>query len=150
MGTLYYAETPIHIEDRALAHLKTVISTKLRRAESFTLSWVHPADQDRGRSTIWLHTTIPLRFVFDDAEPPELNAKWVQDLARSANSSGGIMLVAEQIEPAPAVETQADATVKLAGTLTVENLSIDKLTLAGIDLKSDLPGDADEALEGVN
>ena len=37
MGTLYYSETPIRIEDRALAHLKAVISTKLRRAESFHL-----------------------------------------------------------------------------------------------------------------
>ena len=38
MGTIYYggSATPIHIEDRALAHLKVVISTKLRRGESFS------------------------------------------------------------------------------------------------------------------
>ncbi len=150
MGTLYYSETPIHIEDRALAHLKVVISTKLRRAESFTLSWVHPADQERGRSTIWLHTTIPLRFVFDDSEPPELNARWIADLARSANSSGGIMLVAEQIESAPDVDSQTEATMHLAGKLTVEDLSVDKLTVAGIELTSDLPGATDQALEDAS
>ena len=52
--------------------LKVVIVTKLRRKESFTLSWVHPEGEPAGRSTIWLHQAIPLRFVFDDADaaPP--------------------------------------------------------------------------------
>src|SRR5687767_10259238 len=70
MGTIFYGgdATPIHIEDRALAHLKVVIATKLRRNESFTLTWRHQDDQPGGRSTIWLHPSIPLRFVFDDAE----------------------------------------------------------------------------------
>lgn len=100
MGTLYYGDsgTPIGIEDRALAHLKIAITTKLRRAESFTLSWQHPDDAPRGRSTIWLHPSISLRFVFDDPEPPELSRDWVEDLMRSANSTGGIMLVEEHID----------------------------------------------------
>ena len=35
MGTVSYggSATPIHIEDRALAHLKVVIATKLRPSE---------------------------------------------------------------------------------------------------------------------
>ncbi|HEX5859597.1 MAG TPA: hypothetical protein VFY91_15950 [Microbacterium sp.] len=100
MGTVYYggAATPIHIEDRALAHLKVVIATKLRRGESFTVSWRHPDDQPRGRSTIWLHPSIPLRFVFDDPEPAVLSREWVEELANSANSSGGITLVAEHFD----------------------------------------------------
>lgn len=97
---MYYggSATPIHIEDRALAHLKVVIATKLRRGESFTVSWRHPEDQPRGRSTIWLHPSIPLRFVFDDPEPAILSREWVEELANSANSSGGIMLVAEHFD----------------------------------------------------
>src|SRR3546814_4725715 len=100
MGTIYYggSGTPIHIEDRALAHLKVVIATKLRRGESFTVSSRHPDDQPRGRSTLWLHPSIPLRFVFDDAEPTDLSREWVEELANSATSSGGIMLVAELID----------------------------------------------------
>jgi hypothetical protein len=100
MGTVFYggSATPIHIEDRALAHLKVVISTKLRRGESFTLSWTHPAGQEPGRSTIWLQPSIPLRFVFDDPEPSSLNRKWIEELANSANSSGGILLTAEQLD----------------------------------------------------
>ncbi len=71
MGTIYYggSATPIHIEDRVLAHLKVVVATKLRRGESFTVSWQHPDGETRGRSTIWLHPSIPLRFVFDDPSP---------------------------------------------------------------------------------
>jgi hypothetical protein len=101
VGTIFHggSATPIHIEDRALAHLKVVIATKLRRHESFTLSWQHPEGTPPGRTTIWLDPSIPLRFVFDDPEPPELSRAWIEDLAQSANSSGGIALVAEQIEP---------------------------------------------------
>lgn len=97
MGTIYYGDsaTPIEIEDRALAHLKVVIATKLRRGESFTLSWTHADDQEPGRSTVWLHPSIPLRFVFDDPEPALLSRTWIEELATSANSSGGLMLVAE-------------------------------------------------------
>ncbi|MFN8085827.1 MAG: hypothetical protein U0Q04_02350 [Microbacterium sp.] len=115
MGTIYYggSATPIHIEDRALAHLKVVIATKLRRGESFTVSWRHPEDEARGRSTIWLHPSIPLRFVFDDPEPAELSRDWIEDLAMSANSSGGINLVAENMEDEGAPD-EAPQTVEVA------------------------------------
>ncbi len=100
MGSLYYgdAQTPIQIDDRALAHLKVVIATKLRRNESFTLSWRHPEGDAPGRSTLWLHPSIPLRFVFQEPESPELSRKWIEDLAHSASSSGGILLVDEHLE----------------------------------------------------
>lgn len=103
MGSLFYgdAREPIFIEDRALAHLKVVIATKLRRNESFTLSWRHPEGLGPGRSTIWLHPSIPLRFVFEEPEPPPLSRTWIEDLAHSANSSGGIALVDEHVENPP-------------------------------------------------
>ncbi len=99
MGTLHYegSATPIHIEDHALAHLKVVITTKLRRSESFTVTWRHPDDRDPGRSTIWLHPSMSLRFVFHDPEPVKLNQQWLAELARSANSSAGITLVREHL-----------------------------------------------------
>lgn len=102
MGQLLYgdAQDPINIEDRALAHLKIVIATKLRRNESFTLSWRHPEGAAEGRSTIWIHPSIPMRFVFDEVEPPELSRQWIEDLAHSAHSTGGIVLVEEHIEAA--------------------------------------------------
>ncbi|WP_256999511.1 DUF7882 family protein [Microbacterium sp. SZ1] len=112
MGLIYYdgADNPIHIEDRALAHLKVVVATKLRRNESFTLSWTHPEGQPPGRTTIWLHPSIPLRFVFDDPEGVELRADWITAMANSANSSGGITLVSEDLVPASELATAGGAT----------------------------------------
>ncbi len=100
MGSLYYGDSaePINIDDRALAHLKIVIATKLRRNESFTLSWHHADAENGGRSTIWLHPSIPLRFVFAESEAPEISRQWVESLASSASSSGGITLVDEDVE----------------------------------------------------
>ena len=100
MATLHYglSHDAVHIEDRALAHLKIVIATKLRRNECFTLSWKHPEGEPVGRSTIWIHPSIPLRFTFDEPEPPQINVEWIEKLMHSANSTGGIMLVDEMIE----------------------------------------------------
>jgi hypothetical protein len=143
VGVIYYGNgaAPIHIEDRALAHLKVVISTKLRRDESFTLSWRHPDDQPRGRSTLWLHPAIPLRFVFDDPEPATLSRQWIEDLANSANSSGGITLVEEYVVTDPVDASGEGADVAL-GTVAVESLDVGSLKVAGTEVPaSDLPSD---------
>ena len=100
MGTLYYGSspTPIPIEDRALAHIKVLVTAKLRRGEAFTLSWRHPADQPRGRSTLWLHQSIPLRFVFEEPDLPPIDRTWLDELANSVNLSGGIELKADHFD----------------------------------------------------
>ena len=43
--------------------------------------------------------------VFDDPEPAQLDRAWIEELANSANSSGGIMLVTEQVGSAQALES---------------------------------------------
>jgi hypothetical protein len=98
MGTLFYADQAIEMDDRTLAHLKMAVVTKLRRGESFTLSWVHAENQPVGRTTIWMHEAIPLRFEFEEAEPPALHREWIESILRSANTTGGIQLTAEQLE----------------------------------------------------
>jgi hypothetical protein len=102
MGTIFYggSAAEISIDDRTLAHLKVVIATKLRRGESFTLSWRH-VDEPRGRSTVWLQPSIPLRFVFDEPVGPELSREWIEELANQANSSAGITLVLDRVESKP-------------------------------------------------
>lgn len=108
VGTLFYGgATPIEIEDRMLAHLKVVVVTKLRRSESFTVSWRHLDGTPTGRSTIWLHPSIPLRFTFDESEPGELNRDWIEALASSANSTGGIMLIPWH-EDSPTLDASKD------------------------------------------
>jgi hypothetical protein len=98
MGQLYYgADTvPTLIPDRLLSHLKVVIATKLRRSESFTLSWTRPSDPTAGRSTIWLQPAIPLRFVFDESEPEQLDPALLRTLADQANGTGGISVNLDQ------------------------------------------------------
>lgn len=99
MGSIFYGEMDhaIHIDDVVLAHLKVVIITKLRRQESFSLSWQHPEGEDPGRSTIWLNQAIPLRFVFDDPETAPLNPEWVATMANSVNSTGGITVLSKDM-----------------------------------------------------
>ncbi|MCK2031770.1 hypothetical protein [Microbacterium sp. KSW4-4] len=110
MGTIQYGDSSeIHIEDRALAHLKVAIATKMRRNESFTLSWKHPEGDAPGRSTIWIHPSIPLRFTFDEPETPELNAKWLQALMIEASSSGGICVVDEVLDEPAGTNTASPA-----------------------------------------
>jgi hypothetical protein len=96
MGYLHYASDPqgVRIPDHELAHLKAVAVTKLRRNESFTLSWVHQSDPP-GRTTIWMQPSIPLRFEFDCAEPVPLDPALLRKIADEANSSRGVAIEAE-------------------------------------------------------
>jgi hypothetical protein len=100
MGSLYYGDTdvPVRIDDRTLAHLKVAIVTKLRRRESFMLT-CSAGEEDPGRTALWMHPAVPLRFVFDEPEPPVLDRKRVAMLLTSANSIGGITLEPEQVSP---------------------------------------------------
>ena len=110
MGTLFYASEAIPMDDRTLAHLKVAVVTKLRRRESFTLSWTHSDDPVAGRTTIWMHETIPLRFEFLEAEPPELHREWIEEILRSANTTGGIQLTPEHMDTGPSEDDIARVT----------------------------------------
>jgi len=94
MGMLYYgsATSPIHIDDVLLAHVKVVMATKLRRGESFTMTWRHDAASPRGRTTLWIQPSIPLRFTFDAAEPCTLDPGLVRDLADGVARTGSLTL----------------------------------------------------------
>lgn len=117
MGQLFYgnASESIEIPDRLLAHLKVLAATKLRRSESFTLTWKHPAGEASGRSTIWLQPSIPLRFVFDSAESEKLDSALLTEMAKSASSSAGLVVDLEHT--APAAVAPAAAPVRATRTL---------------------------------
>lgn len=91
MGRLYYGNSSdaIVIDDRELAHLKMVATTKLRRSEGFSVSF---SSAQAGRSTLWMHCAIPLRFEFDSAEPVRLDPARVNELAQAASSAMGIVI----------------------------------------------------------
>ena len=106
MGTLIYdgqtAEIPM--DDRALAHLQLVIISKLRRKESFAFSWKDSPAAGDGRSCVWMHPEISLRFKFAGSRAPTINQQWLTALSSSANSSSGLQLIPEPLE-APGAAT---------------------------------------------
>lgn len=91
MGRLYYGNSSdaIEVDDRELAHLKMVTTTKLRRSEGFSVSF---SSASTGRSTVWVHCAIPLRFDFDSVEPIRLDPAYVNELAQAAASAMGIVI----------------------------------------------------------
>jgi hypothetical protein len=93
MAKLYYGSdsAPVTLPDRLLGYVKVITATKLRRGESFTLTWTG-ADGESGRSTIWLQPSIPLRFVFDSPEPEQLNGEYLRTLADQSNSASGLSI----------------------------------------------------------
>lgn len=101
MGFLLYGRPAeeIEIEDRVLAHAKIVILTKLRRDQAFAFSFEHDAEDETGRSTIWIHPAIPLHFKFDETNQPQINRHWLEILMIAANSGDGLRLI-----PEPAVD----------------------------------------------
>ena len=94
MARLYYGTeaSPAEIPDHVLAHVKVLAATKLRRGESFMLTWRHGEDPAKGRTSVWMQPSIPLRFVFDGPEPETLDREYLKALAEEAMSSRGIVL----------------------------------------------------------
>jgi hypothetical protein len=94
MGDMFYGAGvgSVSIPDRLLAHVKVAMTTKLRRGESFTLSWQHIDPEQPGRSSLWIHPAIELRFVFDRADPEALDPQLLQRLVRQADTNSGLSI----------------------------------------------------------
>ncbi|WP_258045864.1 DUF7882 family protein [Leifsonia shinshuensis] len=95
MGSLIYDSTVIEFDDRLLLHLQIVIVNKLRRRESFAMSWRDAPEIGDGRSTIWLDPSIPLYFKFSGSRTPSINRDWLETLAESAASATGLVVTGE-------------------------------------------------------
>jgi hypothetical protein len=106
MGTLTYNSTlTVDFDDRLLLHLQVVISTRLRRDESFLFSWSKP-DSVGGRTSIWIDKHIALAFDYADSSMPTINRQWIEDLTRSAYQAGGLQIVPESGAAAPVRPTE--------------------------------------------
>ncbi len=94
MGRLRYdgISEPIVIDDETLAHLKVIIGTKLRRQESFMMSWRPKEGGDPGRVTVWVHPAIPLQFLFSSPEPQFIQKARVEEMMHSLNASGELVI----------------------------------------------------------
>ena len=107
MGTLVYESMAFEFEDRLLAHLQIAIVNKLRRGDSFIMSWRISGDSGSGRGAIWMDPSIPLYFEFDGSRAPSINREWLTRLANSADSSTGLVVVGEDGGLAAAGRAQA-------------------------------------------
>lgn len=117
MGILRYgAGTEYELDDRILAHLKVVIAAKLRRNESFFVSWSIPPTVGSGRISLWLAPAVPLEIVFYGSREPQLNRIWIDVLAEMSHSPRGLVLISE-----------ADAEAVKAGTIGMDQ--VEALTL---------------------
>lgn len=96
MGQFIYREdTKVELEDRVLAHLELVITTKLRRDESFAFSWTEDMSGGSGRRKVWLHPSIPLVYRFYGNRAPAINRAWIDVLMQSADSAAGLVVLPE-------------------------------------------------------
>ena len=95
MGYLNYAGVEHEVEDRALAHLKVAVSQRLRRQESFFISWSNSVEKGSGRVSIWVSPNIPLTFRFSGSRPPELNQVWLDALMTLSHTPRGMVIITE-------------------------------------------------------
>ena len=112
MGKLTYENSvKVDFEDRALAHLQVVITTKLRRKESFHFTWKDDANAGNGRTSVWIHPEASLVFKYYGSRLPRLNPAWLEALAHAANSPAGLSLVPEPPAPSESPHTRELADV---------------------------------------
>lgn len=89
MGSIVYGSDirTIPVADEALSYIKAIAIMKLRRNESFTITYPRP---DRGRASIWVHPAVSLQFVFDDPASSALDRAHLERLMSEVNSTGDL------------------------------------------------------------
>jgi hypothetical protein len=92
MGTLKYDGIAVGFEDRLLAHIEMIVVQKLRRQETFLLTWEITEELGGGRTSIWLHPAIQLTFHFTTSDKPNIDRAWLEKLMVSANSPMGMFV----------------------------------------------------------
>lgn len=94
MGTLFYgaARIPIRIDDRILAHLKAVVTAKMRRGEGFLISWTDSAEVGHGRSSVWVHPGCDLHYKFEGGTAPRLDPALLEAMNIESIQPRGIEL----------------------------------------------------------
>jgi hypothetical protein len=103
MGKLIYGQLiSAEFDDRLLAHLEVVITSKLRRGEGFLFSWKEEAGGTSGRATIWMHPALPIVYRYSGGRTPTLNRAWIDALSETASSLAGLRLLPEPPAQQPA------------------------------------------------
>ena len=103
LGTLFYGagRLPIRIDDRILAHLKAVVTAKMRRGEGFLISWTDSAEVGHGRSSVWVHPSCDLHYKFDGGTPPKLDPALLEEMNIESIQARGIELADATLAHSP-------------------------------------------------
>ncbi len=102
MGVLTHGGSSYSFDDRLLSHLQIVITTKLRRRESFLLAW-NPEEPGFGREALWIDNGVPLHFQFDELVAPPLNREWLEKMLDGTHKPNGL-----HVMPEPPVAERTD------------------------------------------
>jgi hypothetical protein len=104
MGHLHIGQNgfSIAIDDRALAHLKIVILSALRRGEGLSLTLRRDSADGSGRETFWIHPGTDLRFQFLGGRVPHINHDWLHRMADACAGPTGLFIMDEPPEQARA------------------------------------------------
>jgi hypothetical protein len=97
VGSLAYDGRKYDLPDRTLTHLQIVVSTKLRRHESFILSWRVATDAGSGRHVIWIGNGVPIHFFYSAGRLGPVNREWIEALLKGANGPDGLRLMDEPV-----------------------------------------------------
>lgn len=98
MGKLFYdGDGTLEIPDRILFHVQIAMVAKLRRQESFTVTW--NGEEMAGPSVLWVSPSIPIRFAYDGSTKMQLNRAWVEAMVGNSSQSGNLTIAAEPEAP---------------------------------------------------
>ena len=100
MGTLHYgaSRTTIRIDDRTLAHLQVVITTKLRRNEGLLLQWDRGVDQGSGRGAFWINPSTDLIYEYEGSREVALDPAELDKMMADAAGRHGLRIATEERE----------------------------------------------------
>ncbi len=79
----------LRVDDRALTHLQIVIVNMLRRDHRFVFSWKDDVLHGDGRSSIWLHPNVSLRFTFGGSRVPRHQPQLARGPVRRGDVGSG-------------------------------------------------------------
>lgn len=97
----------VELDDRALAHLKVVVLSELRKGRGVAFSHVNSVQAGSGRETFWINPTTDLRFQFQGGRAPHLNMTWLRAMAEACQAGTGLYVMDEPAERAEPRDTKA-------------------------------------------
>lgn len=90
MGRLFYTpESSFDIDDRLLAHLRIVMTNKLRRSEGFMLQ---VPTLNGGHASLWISPHNSLIIQFFGGRAPQIDHELIDKLIHDASSADGLTL----------------------------------------------------------